>query len=114
MAMRFDTPVFFQKITPGDYDPDSGSYGQDAIEEDKCWADVTSAGEDTLKMVYGEVRQGSLVIRLQVHYSRPFDRIRIGEGLYKVDFSRKLRNKHVFVASEEKGSLKKGDVEGNG
>ncbi len=98
--MRFDTPVFFQKIKPGEYDPDTGNYGKDITTEEKRYADVTDAGVETLKIVYGELRQGVLTIRLQNHYDKPFERIRVGSKVYRVDSSRKFRIKHVFVVSE--------------
>lgn len=98
--MRYDTPIYFQSIQPGEYDPDTGDYGKDIITEEKKYADVTDAGVETLKIVYGELRQGVLTIRLQNHYDKPFDRIRVGRKVYQVDFSRKFRIKHVFVVSE--------------
>lgn len=98
--MRYDTPIYFQKIMPGEYDPGTGNYGEGAVTEEKRYADVTDTGEDTLRLVYGGIRQGSKTIRLQTHYKKTFDRIRIGEELYSVDFSRELRMKHVFVVSE--------------
>lgn len=101
--MRYDTPVFFQRIRPGGYDPDSGNYGEDIVTEEKRYADVTDTGESTLKLVYGDARQGSKTIRLQTHYKKSFDRIRIGEKPYRVDFSRKLRTKHIFIVSEAVG-----------
>lgn len=98
--MRFDTPIFFQRTTPGEYNPDTGNYDQDTITEVKLYASVTNSSVDTLNLIYGEIRQGSYVVRLQNHYLEPFDRIRIGMRTYRVDFSRLLRNKHVFVVSE--------------
>lgn len=98
--MRFDTPVYFQRIHPGDYREDTGDYGPDVTEEEGKYANVTSAGTETLQLVYGEIRQGCKVVRLQKHYRQAFDRIRIGEKTYRVDSSRKLRNKHVFIVSE--------------
>nr|DAE07512.1 MAG TPA: hypothetical protein [Siphoviridae sp. ct0zh2]DAZ22451.1 MAG TPA: hypothetical protein [Caudoviricetes sp.] len=53
-----------------------------------------------MNLVYGSIKQGSKTVRLQTQYRKPFDRIRIGEILYRVDFERKLRTKHVFVVSE--------------
>nr|DAJ09308.1 MAG TPA: hypothetical protein [Caudoviricetes sp.]DAQ66546.1 MAG TPA: hypothetical protein [Caudoviricetes sp.]DAZ02743.1 MAG TPA: hypothetical protein [Caudoviricetes sp.]DAZ77738.1 MAG TPA: hypothetical protein [Caudoviricetes sp.] len=53
-----------------------------------------------MNLVYGSIKQGSKTVRLQMHYKKPFDRIRIGNALYRVDFERKLRTKHVFVVSE--------------
>lgn len=100
--MRYDTPIFFQKITQGEYDPRRGDYAPDTVEETKVYADVTSAGTDTLKLVYGDIKQDALVIRLQNHYNGTFNRIRVGDKQYRVDFSRKLRVKQVYVVSEVK------------
>lgn len=102
--MRFDTPIFFQENTPGEYDRSSGNYGAVETTEIMRYASVTSAGTEanngTVTLGYGELRQGSLVVRIQNHYDDTFDRIRIGKKLYRVDFSRRLRTKHVFVVSE--------------
>lgn len=98
--MRYDTPVYFQQVAPGAYDADTGNYGEDTVTEAKRYASVTDSGIDTLNLVYGELRQGSLTVRLQNHYSAPFDRIRIGEKLYRVDMKRLLRSKMTLVVSE--------------
>ena len=98
--MRYDTPIYFQKITPGEYDPKTGNYADDTVEETLRYASVMNTGEEKLKLVYDGPKQGSLTIQLQTHYTDPFDRIRVGEKVYKVDFSRKLRMKHIFVVSE--------------
>ena len=98
--MRYDTPVYFQKITPGEYDPSTGNYGDDAVEETLRYASVMDTGAELLKLVYDGPKQGSLTIQLQTHYTDPFDRIRVGKNVYSVDFSRKLRTKHTFVISE--------------
>lgn len=98
--MRYDTPIYFQSARSGAYDPETGNYGEDIITEEKKYADVTDTGVETLKIIYGELRQGVLTIRLQNHYDEPFDRIRVGRKVYRVDFSRKLRTKHIFVVSE--------------
>lgn len=95
--MRFDTPVFFQRITEGEFDAETHNYGDDAIVEEKRYASVTDSGVDTLNLVYGEIKQGSLTIRLQRAYEKPFDRIRIGTKTYRADFS---RWKKAFVLSE--------------
>lgn len=98
--MRYDTPVYFQKIASGEYNPATGDYGPDNITEVKRYADVIDTGADMLKIVYGGIRQGSKTIQLQNHYTEPFDRIRIGSKVYRVDYDRLLRTKHVFVVSE--------------
>ena len=98
--MRCDTEVFFQSITPGEYDESTGDYEEYKITEEKKHASVTDTGTDTMNLVYGAIKQGSKTVRLQMHYKKPFDLIRIGNVLYRVDFERKLRTKHVFVVSE--------------
>lgn len=98
--MRYDTPIYFQRITPGEYDPDTGNYTDDTVDETLRYASVMNTGEDTLRLVYDGPKQGSLTIQIQNHYEEPFDRIRVGNKLYAVDFSRKLRLKHTFVVSE--------------
>ncbi len=98
--MRYDTPVYFQKVVSGNYEAATGNYGEDAVVEEKRYADVTDARTDTLNLVYGEVKQGARVVRLQRQYRGRFDRIRIGDKVYRVDFSRNFRVKQVFVVSE--------------
>ena len=98
--MRYDTPIYFQKITPGEYDSNTGNYADDTVEETLRYASVMNTGEERLKLVYDGPKQGSLTIQLQTHCIEPFDRIRVGEKVYNVDFSRKLRMKHTFVVSE--------------
>ena len=56
--MRYDTPVYFQKITPGKYDPSTGNYGDDTVEETLRYASVMNTGEDQLRLVYDGPKQG--------------------------------------------------------
>lgn len=98
--MRCDTEVFLQSVMTGEYNESTGDYGDDIIYEEKRHASVTDTGTDTMNLVYGARKQGSKTVRLQMHYKKTFDRIRIGNALYRVDFERKLRTKHVFVVSE--------------
>ena len=100
--MRFATPVYFQLKKKGAYDATKGDYSPETTVEVKRYASVTDTGTDTLNLVYGGPKQGSLTIRLQRPYTEPFDQIRIGDGeqakSYRVDKAR-LFNR-VFVVSE--------------
>ena len=100
VLMRFDTPVYFQRVQSGEYEETTGDYGAESIEEEMRYANVTDAGKDTLNLVYGEIWQGCQVIRLQRLYGKVFNRLRIGDKLYRVDLSRELRNKQIFIVSE--------------
>lgn len=96
--MRYDKPIYFQSVKPGAYDETTGNYAEDTVTEVKRFASVTDSGLETLRLVYGEIKQGSLVIRLQVPYLAAFDKIRIGNKAYKVDVAK--LGCRVFIVSE--------------
>ena len=98
--MRYDTTVYFQKLTQGEYDPETGDYKEDSIREDAKQAAVMDTSTQMMQLIYGIIKQGSLTVQLQNHYDHPFNRVRIGNKIYKVDHSRKLRTKHTFIVSE--------------
>lgn len=98
--MRYDKDIYFQRRTQGAYDPETGDYGDATIDEDHKMANVIDTKKLTMEIVYGKIKQGSYTISIQNHYEKPFDYIRYGSRRYKVDYSRKLNTKHVFVVSE--------------
>ena len=98
--MRYDTPIYFQLIRQGIYDPKTGDYADSEPVETKVYADVTNTSTDTKQILYGDIKRNSKVIRLQQHYTRTYNRIRIGDKQYGVDDERKLRTKHVLIVSE--------------
>jgi hypothetical protein len=98
--MRFDTPVYFQRIKAGAYDASTGDHGEDTITEEKRFASVTETGIETLNIIYGEIKQGVKTVRLQNYYGKPFDRLRIGDKVYRVDRARPLRLKYTLIVSE--------------
>ena len=103
--MVFNKAVYFQRIKPGKYEEETGNYGDDTPEEELRYADVTEAATETVQLIYGTIKQGCLTIRLQRVYDKPFDRIRIGTKVYRVDWNKKmLSGKHVFVVSEVQGN----------
>lgn len=95
--MRYDTPVYFQRVIAGAYNAETGNYEESGLAIEKRYADVTESLTETLQLVYGEIRQGSLTIRLQQPLNFDYDSIKIGEKKYRVDWSRRQR---VFVVSE--------------
>ena len=98
--MRFDTPIYLQTVVSGPYDAETGDYGADTVQEVETYASVSDTGVDTLNLVYGGIKQGSKIIRLQGNLNVPFDTIRIGNKIYRVDMVRQLRTKQTFVVSE--------------
>ena len=97
--MRYNIPVFFQRKEPGTFDEATHNYNADKVTEKKRRADITITGAETLKLVYGNIKQESLTVKLQRPYKEAFDTMRIGSKIYAVGFSR--ANK-VFVISEVK------------
>jgi hypothetical protein len=95
--MRYDTPVFFQSIKSGEYDTNTHNYGEDIITEEKRYASISDTETERLTLIYDKIKQGTKVIKLQIPYTKPFDKIRIGEKVYGVDFDRARKN---FVVSE--------------
>lgn len=104
--MRYNTPVYFQHVTPGELNPETGNHEPDEIAEVMKRADVTDSATETLHLVYGEIRQGCKTIRLRTSYKAPFSRIRLVEDgtdhFYHVDKS--MLKKRVFVAHEVQGN----------
>lgn len=98
--MRYDTLIYFQRVTAGAYNPETGDYGSDTVTEAARYAAVMDTRTETMQLVYGELKQGSLTVHTQNHYTDPVDRIRIGEKHYRVDLRRRLRVKESFVLSE--------------
>ena len=95
--MRFDTPIYFQRIKKGAYDANTGDYEPDSITEIKSYASVTEAKNEALTFIYGKIRQGAKVVRLLRAFPEPFDYVRIDKKVYSVDFS---RGSKVFYVSK--------------
>lgn len=98
--MRYDTPIYFQRLTQGEYDESTGNYEDDQIKETEVMASVMDTQTETMKLVYGDIRQGSLTLTIQNHFDQTFDNIRIGDKVYRVDRTRRLRVKQSFIVSE--------------
>lgn len=98
--MRYDTPIYFQQLIPGEYDPKTGNYGEDQVMETQRLAAVMETNTETMQILYGAIRQGSVTIRLQNRYEQTYDRIRIGDRTYQVDRRKNLRVKQVLVLTE--------------
>ena len=98
--MRYDTPIYFQTLIPGSYDKNTGNYSKDSVFEVGFLASVMDTQTETMKLIYGSIKQGSLTITIQNHYDQPFDKIRIGNKVYQVDRSRRLRVKQSYIVSE--------------
>lgn len=98
--MRFDIPIYFRRLTQGAYNETTGNYDDDTVAETMVMASVMDTQTETMKLVYGDIRQGSLTLTIQNHYDQAFDNIRISDKIYRVDRTRRLRVKQSFIVSE--------------
>jgi len=99
--MRYDKEICFCLDGSRTYDQNTGDYVDSDPVLVKKPASVMDTTVQTMNLVYGEIREGSLIIHLQNHYDDPFDRIIYNGRRYRVDAKRNLRTKQVFIVSEE-------------
>ena len=95
--MRYDTMIYFQKLTQGEYDQETGDYKEDSVSEDSRQASIMDTTTQMMQLVYGMIKQGSLTIQLQNHYDQPFDQIRVGNTIYKADHSRSFEPNRLLL-----------------
>lgn len=98
--MRYDTPILFRRLVTGAYDADTGDYADDTYADTKVYGSVMDTNTQTMNLVYGGIKQGSLTVHVQNHIDVPFDVIVINKKKYRVDYTRKLRTKQSFIVSE--------------
>lgn len=98
--MRYDTLINFVKFKKGEYNAETGNYENSVSVKTVTHASVMNAGQETMRLLYGEIRQGALTVQIQGHFDQPFDRIEVGGKLYAVDQRRRLRTKETFIVSE--------------
>lgn len=97
--MRFDKEVYFY-TEKSNYNAKTGDYDRRKVSEVPRRASVNKTETAMIRMVYDSIPQESLTVRLQNKYEKPFDYIRIGEKLYKVDKRIDLYTKQAFIVSE--------------
>lgn len=98
--MRYNKPVYFQKLVKGKYNSDTGNYENDYIDETLQFSSIMDTKTENQKMLYGKPKQGSYTISLHNPYLSDYDSIRIKNRSYQVDYA---RNNKIFMVSEMAG-----------
>lgn len=96
--MRYDTKAAFQLVEDA-YDS-KGDYTESVAEEHIEYVSVVNTDIQTMHLVYGEIRQGSITVTLQNYVGYTFNRIVINEKNYTVDQAIDLRVKKAYILSE--------------
>lgn len=98
--MRYDKEIYFIKKGPRTYDERTGNYIEGQAKKTKVMAAIMDTSAEMVFFVYGKLKQNSLTVHIQNHYTDSFDYIDIDNKHYTVDKTRKLRVKQSFIVSE--------------
>lgn len=99
--MRYDTAVIFRQLERGDYDDATGDYSPEKVVlVEARTAAVIDSTIETMKLIYGEIRQNSKTIHLQNKVGECYNNVLIGSKPYRIDMRKNLRNKQILVVSE--------------
>lgn len=101
--MRYDQRVRFT-IEKDEYNPSIGESVTDISEKIEVMVNMTDASQQVMQVAFGEVKQGSKVVRLLGHLQFDPSHMTQGNVKYKVAMKRILRNKTTFVLEEVNAS----------
>ena len=96
--MRYDKKIIFQLVT--EVYKDNGDYSPNVESEHTEYGSIVATDIDTMRLVYGEIREGSLTFSLQNKVDYVYNRLLIDGKQYSVDAHIKQRVKEAFVVSE--------------
>ena len=96
--MRYDKKIDFMLV---DYVYNAnGDYTEEVIEQVTEYGSIVNTDFDTMRLVYGEIRQGSITLHLQNHIDFTFNRIVVDGKTYAVDQRINQRVKQAYILSE--------------
>lgn len=101
--MRFDTTIAFLRLTPGEYNEETGDYEGDGYRREKKKAQVYDASSVTQRHEYGEYKQGDLIATIHGHLGYTPDAVEIRGRRYGIEMTRKLRRCQTFHLTEKQG-----------
>lgn len=97
--MRYDKEIYFKSITTK-YNYETGNHDLVQEKKDKRYANITNQNQAQMVLIYGSIKANTLTIRLQNHYTKPFDCVEIDGEDYQVDAQRILQHNHVLQVSK--------------
>ena len=87
--MRYDKPLYFVSEVGKHYDAELGEWVQGKTSRVKKFANITAMSENRQQVIFGDVSNKRLIVRLQRVYREPYDLLEIDGKSYQVD------NEHV-------------------
>lgn len=95
--MRYDTEIFFQNVSQGEYDPETGDYGDPIIQETGRDAAVYSYSASAQMKDFGKLMGEMVKVHFQNDYTDSFDRVRIGDRIYEAFDRSHMRVKGALI-----------------
>src|SRR5699024_6448142 len=99
--MRYSVPIYFVMETEPVYDYETGDYIDGQPIKDEMWANVSDTGTERMQLIYGNLKQGAITVRIVGKYDKEFDYIEVEGKKYNVDAFRTFRNDQAFNLSEQ-------------
>ena len=87
--MRYDKPIYFVSNIDKHYDAELGEWAQGQTSRVKKFANITAMSANRQQVIFGDVSNKRLVVRLQRVYSELYDLLEIDGKSYQAD------NEHV-------------------
>ena len=109
--MRYTDEITFVKdSSESHYDPHIGEQVEGKAERKTALANVTDLGTERSVKIFGNIRQGAMVIRTMPLFSLPeFDYIEIGDKAYKEITARNPSGRNSLIVQEVIVDGKKSD-----
>lgn len=98
--MRYDQRIYFVKEGEDEYDYDTGDYITTEPIKHEAWANVSDTGTERMRLIYGNLKQDAITVRIVGKYEETFDYIEVEGKKYNVDAFRTFRNDQAFNLSE--------------
>ena len=100
--MRYDTSITFIKDSADShYDPDLGEWVEDEPTVTVTDANVTDLGTNRSVALFGDIKQGAVVVRTQPLFLVPeWDNIEIGGKSYQLTTTRQPLDRNSLIVEE--------------
>ena len=86
--MRYDKPLYFVSNVGKHYDAELGEWVHGETSRVKKFANITAMSANRQQVIFGDVSNKRLVVRLQRIYRKPYDLLEIDGKSYQVDNDR--------------------------
>ena len=83
--MRYDKPFYFVSNVDKHYDAELGEWVQGQTSRVKKYGNVTAMSANRQQVIFGDVSNKRLIVRLQRVYREPYDLLEIDGKSYQVD-----------------------------